>query len=866
MHLGDHKITPEKFPELQTVFEEFLTLEFKNLNDMQKSERVNSVLLQLIQKTPLPAFLLGPVIDFIDQINRKKILDVYAFLNFELWLNQFSGLSLEENYKVRASITGKWVARDDYQLFFPIGMGKRYPGSHYVTAHSSPDLDTTVASFWGWVDAFSARVSEGLHLWNVPGGAPASQVEVDLLFHQVFGENIFHHLAKTRTSLTLSSTDLINQKGVIKKQTNELMINIDHDRGHSAVVVVDELGYFLGDWRNVDVEGVRQVIMLLNSCLRWFESDLHVRLIALFSKEQLTSGDFFRFIESIFETTIKDSQPTQEFTLKQKRHLQDYLLKVLKVNNGLESTFKNFAFAMKELSILEFQEFFDLLESLQKSSLFDQSGHLIENRPRIFHYVEKIIRGLDRAIQSVRNYVERLDVGLSIKSGVFDHLPQVISHRAEVEEIRSKIGVYSYLTVASPDKDGRMIPLGVVYANDLHKSILGTVSLRDFCNREETKIPSYLEVISVIDHHKSMLSTFSPPVAVISDSQSSNALVAELTFQINDKYSTGGMSATEISKQITEVSRDLSSSLNKRLLQRLLQRQIASERSNGFFIDPKREFVEYLHYLYAILDDTDLLTKVSARDVLCVASLLNRLKSLLLKKEVEVISFDDLQHTENFAEKAAARILQNVDMYSLYQKIYLAKENAVEQNLRLCAEGKSSVIFLDTKEQNGCCRVGQTKMFANNFKVFLKYAPDLCVRWYEEARTFYRERPEVDLHMQMMSTVASAEDLFSGETRENHHKDELWIWIPMTEQAIEHLKSFLNAFRSAPALVNNQLEVEFPGENAKELDQIFSESFMPIQRKKSEKSKTSLPIAILRYRAGSINSRKAVISPCLPKL
>ncbi len=61
------------------------------------------------------------------------------------------------------------------------------------------------------------------------------------------------------------------------------------------------------------------------------------------------------------------------------------------------------------------------------------------------------------------------------------------------------------------DKEGKLIPLGVVHSHDLHQTILGTVTLRDFCNREETKIPSYFEVISVIDHHKSNLQTCSAP-------------------------------------------------------------------------------------------------------------------------------------------------------------------------------------------------------------------------------------------------------------------------------------------------------------------------------------------------------------------
>ncbi len=100
---------------------------------------------------------------------------------------------------------------------------------------------------------------------------------------------------------------------------------------------------------------------------------------------------------------------------------------------------------MKELSLFDFQEFVDLVESLHKSPLFDRSGNLVENRPRIFHYLEKIIKGLDNAIQSIRSFVERLDVALNIKTQVFGYLPQHVSYRAEVDEIKSKMGNYPYL-------------------------------------------------------------------------------------------------------------------------------------------------------------------------------------------------------------------------------------------------------------------------------------------------------------------------------------------------------------------------------------------------------------------------------------
>lgn len=865
MHLGDYTISISRFKNQETVFKEFQNGAFKSLDDRQKNEKVNRALFDLIQKAETPAFLLPSVLFFIDQVNREKILENYTFSSFELWLNQFSGLSSEENYQIRGHIVGKFVPRDEYQVSFPVGMGKLYPGSHYVTAHTSPDLDTTIASFWGWIDAFGARVSEGLHLWNVPGGPPVSQVEIDLLFNKIFGEHVFAYVTKTRPSLGLSSVDLLSQKGVVKKQPGDSTLSIDHERNHNAVIVVDENGYYLGDWRNFDIEGVRQIIILLNHCLRWFENNMHVKLISLFAKESLSQEEFPRFLEEIFGTRIREVQPVREFSEKQKKHLHDYLEKVFGVVDGLDCTFESFALSMKKLGLSEFQEFVDLIESFPQSSLFNRSGELIEDRPRIFHFLEKVILSLDKAILSVRTYEERLEVALNIKTHVFGYRPQVVSYRAEVEEVRSKMGDYPYLTVTTSDREGRQIPMGVIHASDLHKNILGTVSLRDFCNREETKIPSYLEVISVIDHHKSSLSTLSAPVAMISDAQSSNALVAELAFLINDSYSTGGMTLAEIDQQLEKAAKSRSMPSQKRILQRLLSRHTVASSDRPFFISPDREFVEYLHFLYAILDDTDLLTKVTRRDLECVASLLNRLKSLSVHEEVEVVHFDDLPRDKEFLQKAAKRILQNEEMYSLYQKIYIAKEKTVESNFQLCAEGSESTIFLDTKEQNGCCRIGQTKMFARNFPIFEKLVQKIRKAWFEESKAVFKERPEVDLYIHMISTIAGAEDLFSGKEDEYQHQDELWIWTPSTESGVEHLKNFLNAFRNSPGIANSPLEAEFLGGNAKELIQIFKESFLPISLKENS-TKEGLPIAVLRYKAGALNSRKAMISPFLPHL
>ncbi|MBS0620195.1 MAG: hypothetical protein JSS61_01885 [Verrucomicrobia bacterium] len=846
--------------DFELSFSPFQVPTFQTLSDRERREKVNRHLLEQIQKAPTPCFLLPAVSKYCEDVRSSGALESYALSHFELWLNQFSGVSGEENYAIRGKIMGKFVPRDTYQSLFPVGMGKSYAGSHYVTAHSSPDLDTTIASFWGWVDAFAARVAEGLHLWNVPGGAPETSVEMGMLFHRYFGKEVIRSLAKTRTTLSLLGIDLITQKGMIRQKTDAQTLDVDQERTQSAVVLVDEEGNYLGDWRSFDVEGVRAVIMHLNQCLRYLETNLHAQLISLFAKEPLSASDVSAFAKRVLSKKMGDAHPAADLTAKQRVHVQDYMVKVLNVPHGLECSLEEFAGAMKKLSLHAFFAFVEKVQALAQSDLFDGSGKLIERRPQIFLTLEKLIHALDEAIREVRRYVDRLDVAFKVKTDVFGHASHRVTHRADVEEIRSKMGNYPYLTVTTADEKGKEIPLGIIHSGDLHKNILGTVTLRDFCNREETKIPAYFEVISVIDHHKSSLHTSSAAQVLISDAQSSNVLCAELAFVINDLFSSGGMRTEKIREQIDALMDKMADPSAKRLLQRLLQRALNAENKTPFFIDPRREFLEYLQFLYGILDDTDLLTKVTHRDVECVCQLLSRLKSLMLQQEVEVVSLSDIPRDSHFAQKSAARLLQHPDLYSLYSQIYSAKESAIDAHI----QKEPGALFTDTKEQNGCARVGQTKLFPRNYPLFSKHAADVRAYWYERSTQFWKGREEVDLYLHMISTVPGAEALYKGDVGEYTHTDEMWIWIPFSEQSIAHLKGFLSAFSQVPQVKKNLLSVEFIGEKGKDYEQIFNESSCPLPSKHVD-TKSTRSFAVIRYKAGSLNSRKALISPYLPK-
>ena len=347
-------------------------------------------------------------------------------------------------------------------------------------------------------------------------------------------------------------------------------------------------------------------------------------------------------------------------------------------------------------------------------------------------------------------------------------------------------------------------------------------------------------------------------MALITDAQSSNALVAELAFSINDHYSTGGMTSEAIENELKSLKANDAKAL--RIQRRLLQRKMATLTSEETYIDPSREALEYSQFLYAILDDTDLLTKVTEKDVHVVAQLINRLKSLMINKEVESVHFDDIPRNEVYVRACADRLLRNTDLHALYSKVYSQREVHVDREISLLAKGEPSILFEDTKIQNGCARVGQTKIFSKNYPTLSKHISSLQAAWIENAKAVYKEHMDIVLHIQMISTIASAQELYEGVAGNYDHQDELWIWIPETELAVAHLKSFLNAWRTL--LQTKEItEIELLGDNSSDLAQIFRESFIDITPKVTNKN---LPIAVIRYKAGTINSRKAMITPFLP--
>ncbi len=863
--IGDVRIQLDLFPKIDVIVAHFQTKSFGMLPENQRLQQVNKQLFDLILGTPSPAFLLAAVIDYIVRINSLKILkDDYHISHFEFWLNNFEDASSEQKYEIRAKICGQHVPREDYQLLFPIGMGHFFPGSHFVTAHLSPDIDTTIASFWGWLDAFAAQVSRGLHIWNLPGGPPDSPITQ--LFKDHFGPSIFSNLARQGGTLTLSAIDLVSTKNKVLAKGNIQASSMVRGFEEKAVLLIDEEGHYQGDWRIADVEPIRQILILFNWALNWFETTIHSKLIALFSQEALQAADIKPFVSSLFDLTLDQAEPIKDYTDQQRHLLDEFLRHIIRQEKGLQSSFYAIAENLQDLGLKGLSLFYKELLAIGSSEIFDPNGHLIEDRPKIFALLQRLISHLDHTTHGIRAHLERLDIAMQIKYRVLSKSLHYLTLKNDIEDIKIKMSNYSYLTVVFPEENGLLHPIGVIWAQDLRQSTLGTVSFRDFCNFEEVKMASNLSVISVVDHHKSALKTNTTPLAIIGDAQSCNVLVAELAMELNDRYSTAGLGNADILEQIEQLKKSPSFQ-NTQLLQRVLKRLIAAETKGPYYIHPLREFTEYLYFIHAILDDTDLLTKVSCRDVHCVAELLNRMKSLAVKQEMEILHLDDLPKNPEFPMAAAQRILKHPDMYSIYKKIYLLKESEVSKNIDSCLQGMPTNLFLDTKEQNGCCRVGQTKLFKSNIPLFEANSLFLQQTWLKIALKTHASSPEIDLHLQMISTIASADDIYHATDNEYPHKDEIWFWLPDTEQAQSHLAIFLGAFQGASEVKDQKMELEIRGHSATKWQEIFYRNFSALNKDKTLlKPTTAENIIVLKFKAGSINSRKSMISPYLPKL
>jgi hypothetical protein len=827
--LGDVVFSPYFFKK--STYDKLKNPSLPSMTSFEKHHFVGAILLEEILSSN-KEFLLPAIVDFIKAV-REEVIPSYMFSSFELYINNYANLSEKQDLIIRGKIVGRFIPRSEYQTFFPIGMGGSYKGSHFSLAHFSPDVDTITASFHGFLDAFAAKVGQGVHYWQVPQGPPPLSVEIETLFYKPFGKEVFNVFAHISSKLSLSSLDLFTQKDFIVKKLKDRSLGLETERSRKSVIVVGDKGEYLADWRSVDFDEVRMVINNFVLILRLFEKHLYILVVNFFSKNQ----DLKKGIDALLHKSLEEFVNVNNHDHLSRQRLFAFMEKVLGLQNSEKTSIYQF-----------FSSNQGLKEALNLIKTIDQSKDIGE-----------VLNFVHEALFSYSNYLDSLEIAIAVKQKILQRSAVVLSHLDDYETIFEKMEGYSHLTVVHEDENS-LTPLGVIHAKDIKGGALATVSIRDFSNGQEMDKAHYIDVISCIDHHKSELKTNKPARVIVSDAQSSNSIVAKMNMDINTKYSTGGYSLKEINQQIEEhKSSDKISSM--RIMKRLLSKKQVILKNADYFVSEDKEFLDYYHFLFAILDDTDLLTKVTPFDVNVVCDLLNKMKSLMLKKEVEIVNFDDLEISDSdFAQKAARKLLSCHDLYSLYKENYEKKEKNVEEILKKASTTSDHLFFSDTKIIEKYAQIGQFKLFSSNHATFKKKRLDILKHWLKRCSSSLEERADLSIFIFMITTIDSAQDLFSGGKIQNFEsKDEIWICsVKDNRESYETAKRFIASFLKSPKMLSQAADVHLHG-NFIHTEQTLHRLFPTLKVKVDEKSKIDLAEIFVELK--SIKSRKADIAP-----
>ncbi|MCH9620980.1 MAG: hypothetical protein S4CHLAM20_03920 [Chlamydiia bacterium] len=830
--LGDVVFSPHFFKK--NIYDKLKDKALLTMSGFEKHSFVSNLLLKEIQLAKDGDFLLPAIVDFIESV-RNTVLPTYTFSSFEIYLDNYVSLTEAEALFIRGKIVGRYIPRDEYQAFFPIGMRKNFKGSHFSVAHFSPDVDTVIASFHGFLDAFAAKIGTGVHYWKVPLGPPDGSIEIENLFYKALGRGVFDAFVQSSREMSLTSMDLVSQEDIIVKKLQDRSIGINHRRSKNSVVVTDDKGGYVADWRAVDFDEVRMVINNYVSVLRDFEKALY--MIGL--THLLKKSDLKEHVADLLDKTLQDFFSVDMHDNLSIERLKLFVEKVLGFEDGLSLSIGKLLSSTPSLRLV-----FDELDGINEES-----------------DLEKLVAIQDTNFKEYFTYLDTLEIAIAIKRQVLNILPVKLSHLDSYETIKEKMEGFSHLTVVHEEKENSA-PLGVIHAKDVLGKSLATASLRDFSNDDEMDKAPYIDVISCIDHHKSEIKTMSPARMIISDAQSSNSIVARINLSINERYSTGGYTLKEVDEQIANLTQSFDTNDKMRLMKRLLSKKEALSQNNNYFISRDKEFLDYYHFLFAILDDTDLLTKVTSYDVYVVCDLLNAMKSLMVKKEVEIVNFDDLACDDpNFAKNAAHKLLTSHDLYSLYNENFKKKETKVEEVVKKATSTYEASFFQDTKIIGKYAQVGQFKLFSSNHASFRKKKADIQKHWLKRCEEAAKEHSHLSIFVFMLSTLDSADDLFSGVINNNQtEKDEIWVsCIEGNRDSFEKAKRFISNLIKSPKVYPQSVHVDLHGKMG-DLQDVVSRisSRIAVCQLKGKK-----PLAELHVDLKSLKSRKSDIAPCI---
>ena len=120
----------------------------------------------------------------------------------------------------------------------------------------------------------------------------------------------------------------------------------------------------------------------------------------------------------------------------------------------------------------------------------------------------------------------------------------------------------------------------------------------------------------------------------------------------------------------------------------------------------------------------------------------------------------------------------------------------------------------------------------------------------------------------MISTIPGAEEAYRGKPMNADHEDELWIAVDTrSDNATSRFREFLKVVQTAPKYkgINLHAWIEGPaGADRDDYETLVKTNLENYDYEVKDNADLSYPVVVFKFAQGSLNSRKADITPFLP--
>ena len=152
-------------------------------------------------------------------------------------------------------------------------------------------------------------------------------------------------------------------------------------------------------------------------------------------------------------------------------------------------------------------------------------------------------------------------------------------------------------------------------------------------------------------------------------------------------------------------------------------------------------------------------------------------------------------------------------------------------------------------------------------KTFNEKRFELLHYWFSIKNFVHSKSSEVDFFLHMISTIAGGKEAYEGKMPDNGEEDEIWLSVNYdSDLSTSRFRQFLDYLKDSPKFnqIKMHMTIEGPASDGRDLIASILRVTVPQATYDFLENDLPEPIVVFKFKQGTLNSRKADITPFLP--